>query len=175
MSRPRRVIAAVLLVFALAFTTAAPASAFTVEQAQAFFLTQVCAPNNAIDQLNNAVFRGNPNFRPRKMHGKRLRQTRRALVRLARIERAVGLRLIAPPSSWPTPESAAATDALGRAFVIDGRILNKLRARAGVRFVRYWNNVMLPHNDLLIDLEVSAGNALGVAPDATCSPARIFR
>ncbi len=129
MSRPRRVIAAVLLVFALALSTAAPASAFTVEQAQAFFLAQVCAPNAAIDQLNNAVFRGNQAFRPRKMHGKRLRQTRRALVRLARIERAVGLRLIDPPSSWPSPESAAATDALGRALVIDARILNKLRAQ----------------------------------------------
>jgi len=44
MSRPRRVIAAVLLVFALAFTTAAPASAFTVEQAQAFFLTRSAHP-----------------------------------------------------------------------------------------------------------------------------------
>jgi hypothetical protein len=162
MSRPQRVLAIVVLVLGLALSTEAPASALTVDEAVTHYLAQVCPQNPAIDAVNRAVFRGKHTFRARQMHGKRLRQSRRALRRLQRIEILGGNHLLSPPSAWPTPEVAQAMTAVGHALVTDGRMIVQLRKRAGRRFVRYWNTVWIPHEDVLFSLYDAADAALGV-------------
>ena len=163
---------AVLVVFALVLSAAPTASAETVpmtaEQAQAYYIAKICAPNPAIDRLNRAVFRGHPNVRARQMHGKRLRQVRAAIANLRRVELPAGNALVTPTAPWPSPETALATGNVGRAIVADTRVLAALATRAGRRFLRYWNNVVVPHSRLIGRLDVAASKVLNLPPTATC-------
>ena len=67
------------------------------EYAGRYYLAQICPTNPAGDAVYRAAFRGKKVFRAKQMHGKRLRQTRRALAKYGRLEYAGGRELLNPP------------------------------------------------------------------------------
>jgi hypothetical protein len=103
MSRSRCLLATIVAVLAVMLgTMASPAvaaapNAMSQEYAGCYYLAQICPTNPAGDAVYRAVFRGKKVFRAKQMHGKRLRQTRRALAKYGRLEYAGGRELLNPP------------------------------------------------------------------------------
>jgi uncharacterized membrane protein YdfJ with MMPL/SSD domain len=164
MSQSRRLLAIIVVAFAVTLSTLAPASAMSNNYAGSYYLNSVCPSNPALDAVYRAIFHGKNVVRPKNMHGKRLRRTRRALLRYERVESAGGRYLLNPPSAWPTSDSAQATKNMGLAMVRQSQIVDHLRRVAGRRFIRQAVNWFEPQVNTLRDRSSVARDSLNLPP-----------
>ena len=164
MSQFRRLLAIIVVAFALTLSTLAPASAMSNDYAGRYYLNSVCPTNPALNAVYQAIFHGKNVIRPKNMHGKRLRRTRRALLRYERLESAGGHYLLNPPSAWPTPESAQATNNMGLAMVRQSQIVDHLRKVAGKRWIHQANTWFDPQVTTLGNRSSTARDSLNLPP-----------
>ena len=161
----RRFLAVAIVAIALAFSALPPASAMTTDYARQYFLNSVCPGRAKAVALNQAVFRGKSNFTGKQMHGKRLRQARRAVTAMRTAEANAAMWLRNPPSEWPSQDAAAAIAKAANALARETVVLGNLRTKAGKRFRSFWNNRFHPGQSALRRrLEAGphfAGSAIG--------------
>jgi hypothetical protein len=160
----RRLSLILLLAAALALSAAAPAPAMTPEAAGTYYLASVCPINPALDRVDQTLFRGHATVRPRQLHGRRLRQVRRALAILQRAELRSVNRLSNPPSEWPDAASTAAVASAAFADNNVAKIITRLRHSAGRRFVRIWNHQFEPQAERASKYSALARQSLGLPP-----------
>jgi len=166
----RKIFATVVLSVALAFSALPPASAMTMDTAGTYFLNSVCPGRAKVVALNRAVFRNKANFTGKQMHGKRLRQARRAITAVKAAELNAVRRLRNPPSAWPSDEVATNAARVANTLARESIVLSNLRSRAGKRFKNYWVKVFIPANQAFASASRTARASLGLptGPAAGC-------
>ncbi len=155
---------AAALLMAMLPAASASASAMSDDYAGRYYLAHMCPGNTAWQRLERVMFKGKSTVTAKQMHGKRLRQTRRALSNFQRVEYNGGRALLNPPLDWPTTDIANATKAVGLATVHDSNLAGRLRIRKGQRFINYWNNVFMPAVDDGTDKSSTARALLDLPP-----------
>ena len=165
MSHLRRLLAIIVVAFAVTLSTLAPASAMGSKYAGRYYLNSVCPTDAPYFAVYRALFHGGKKVvRGKDMHGKRLRHTRRALGWYERSNSAGGHYLLNPPSAWPTSESAQATGNMGRAMLRQSQIIDNLRRLAGRNFIGAWNNYFVPQESTMSHDSSIARKALSLPP-----------
>jgi hypothetical protein len=161
----QRLLATIVLSLTLAVSGAAPASAMTPDYASQYYLNSVCPQIPAFNGVIRALFRGKTTLRPSQVHGERLRQTRRALLRLQRTDFNAASHLSNTPSDWPSTDSAAATHKVAIAMLRERLIIVELRTRSRRSFARYWNRMFLPQDHRIDTFWRLANTSLGIQPN----------
>src|ERR1700712_541147 len=130
----RKIFASGILAIALAFSALPPASAaMTPDQSRTYFLNSVCPGRAKAIALNNAVFHKNANFKAKKLHGKRLRQIRRAITAMKTAESNAVTRLRNPPSTWPSDPATTDVARVANTLAHEAVVLGNMRPKAGKR------------------------------------------
>ncbi len=161
----RRTFLVLVVSLALGLSISGSATAMSMTSAGRYYLNSICPTNTAQAAVYRVMFRGKNVVRAKQMHGKRLRQTRRALLTLERREYNAGRRLLNPPSAWPSLEARRAARNMGTASVRQSRIISSLRGRSGRSFTTYWNNYYSPQETRLANLSRTARAYLDLPPN----------
>jgi hypothetical protein len=158
----RKILATAIVSIALAFSALPPAAAMSPDYAGRYFLNSVCPGRAKAQALNSAVFHGKNNFTGKQMHGKRLRQARRALAAFKRAEYNGARWLQSPPSAWPSDNATTAVDRVARALAKEVIVVANLRQTKGKQFKRFWLNRFIPANQAFASASKSARASLAL-------------